>query len=186
MPNYTEGRLIFTNRCESCHSINKRLVGPALRDVDKRRTDKWIIDFVHSSQTIIKSGDTAAVALFNEFGKTIMPDHTDLKAEQIQNIIAYIKEQSQVPLKQTSSIQPFNKPYKNKNSLLDQVIYLNFESNYTPLKATDYGEWFLIAIILIMLILLLYVKVLKNIIRDRYVEWGKVKEEKNDDNVLSN
>lgn len=175
--NIEEGKQIFTSRCASCHSINKKVVGPALRDVDKRHTGKWIIDFVHSSQTVIKSGDEAAVALFNSHGQTIMPDHTDLKADQIQSIISYIKEQSLTPpLAPVASNLSLNKPYYNKNSLLNRIVYLNFEGNHTPIKPTDYMSWFLIAVIVIVLITVLYVVVYVNLIVDKNDERKSIKD----------
>ena len=56
-----EGKTIFASRCASCHNVNKVIVGPALAGVGDRHTEDWIIKFVHSSQTVIKGGDKAAV-----------------------------------------------------------------------------------------------------------------------------
>lgn len=89
-----DGKTIFTIRCSACHNINKILVGPALAGVDQRRPIDWIINFVHSSQTIVKSGDTYAVALFQKFNKVQMPDHPDLTADNIKSVVAYIKSQA--------------------------------------------------------------------------------------------
>lgn len=66
------GRALFTNRCAACHNVNKTLTGPALAGVDGRHTIEWIINFVHSSQTVIKSGDKEAVTLFEKFNKITM------------------------------------------------------------------------------------------------------------------
>jgi len=90
----TQGEQIFKKTCIACHTIGSgRLVGPDLKDVFKRRTEDWIINFVKSSQGMIKSGDPDAVAIFNEFNKTIMPDQA-LIDDQIKDIILYIKQQS--------------------------------------------------------------------------------------------
>lgn len=121
-----EGKSIFTTRCTACHAIDKRVVGPALMNVDQRRGEKWIIAFVHSSQTVIKSGDTAAVALFKNFNSTIMPDHPDLSEDQIKSIISYIKEESK-----TIALAPkvtMQRPHK-------------LQPNYTPIKLTEYTFW---------------------------------------------
>jgi hypothetical protein len=59
-----EGRTIFMSRCAACHSVNKQLTGPALAGVYERRSTDWIVNFVQSSQTVIKRGDKDAVALF--------------------------------------------------------------------------------------------------------------------------
>lgn len=171
------GRQLFTSRCTSCHAINKEVVGPALRDVDKRHTMPWIINFVHSSQTVIKSGDPAAIALFKSHNNTVMPDHPDLKNEQIQDIIAYIKDQSLTPppSSNTSNLS-FNKPYYNKKGFLSQIVYLNIDGNHLPIKANDFSSWFLIAVVIIMLIITLYAGVLTNLVADKYHEEKKIKE----------
>lgn len=89
-----QGETIFNKTCIACHTIGKgRLVGPDLKDISNIRSDKWIINFVKSSQEMIKSGDPDAVAIFNEFNKTVMPDQP-LSEGEIKDIILYIKQQS--------------------------------------------------------------------------------------------
>src|SRR5450432_3728498 len=89
-----EGKNIFTARCMACHKIDKDFAGPALANVDQRHTTDWIIKFVRSSQKVIKSGDTSALALFSKFNGTIMPDHPDLTSDNIKSIVEYIKDES--------------------------------------------------------------------------------------------
>ncbi len=103
------GRSIFLSRCASCHNVNKQLVGPALAGVDQRRSMEWIIRFVTSSQSVIKSGDTTAVALFQKFNKVPMPDHSDLAAEDIKSIVEFIKSETKPA---TADQAPFAKPVK--------------------------------------------------------------------------
>src|SRR5690348_7435373 len=88
-----EGKTIFTTRCSSCHNINKLVVGPALAGVDQRHSIEWIVKFVQSSQSLIKSGDKDAAALFAKFNIT-MPDHPDLTANNIKSVVDYIKSQA--------------------------------------------------------------------------------------------
>jgi mono/diheme cytochrome c family protein len=90
-PPVEEGKSIFQARCAACHNVNKTLTGPALAGVDQRRSIDWIVNFVHSSQAMVKAGDKDAVALFNQFNKIPMPDHTDLSETQIKNVVEYIK-----------------------------------------------------------------------------------------------
>jgi cytochrome c2 len=102
IPPTDEGKMLFTSRCASCHNVNKVVVGPALAGVTDRHTEDWIVHFVHSSQTVIKSGDEKAVALYEKFNKVPMPDHMDLSAESIKGILAYIKAETKAPSKETS------------------------------------------------------------------------------------
>lgn len=91
---FMEGKTIFSTRCASCHNVNKVLTGPALAGVDDRRSIDWIVKFIRSSQTMVKQGDKDAVALYEQFNKMPMPDHTDLSEESIKSIVAYIKSEA--------------------------------------------------------------------------------------------
>lgn len=157
--NIDEGKALFKSRCASCHAIDKRVIGPALKDVDKRHEEKWIIDFIHSSQTVINSGDEAAIKLFEQYNQTIMPDHKDLSEKQIKNIVAYIKNEStKEPTKADQGYVPeYAQPYKDKTSIIDRIVYLNFEEVQKPLKFSDTTSWVIIATIIVMLMTLLYV-----------------------------
>lgn len=85
-----EGETLFKTVCAACHKLSSaRLVGPGLANIHKRRTEAWIISFVKSSQTMINKGDAEAVAIFEEFNKTIMPDQ-NLTDAQIKSVLAYI------------------------------------------------------------------------------------------------
>lgn len=89
-----EGAQYFKQVCVACHTINGgNLVGPDLENVHERRSDEWLQKFITSSQTLIKSGDPEAVAVFEQYNKIIMPDppFTD---KQITAIIGYIKAAS--------------------------------------------------------------------------------------------
>lgn len=89
-----EGEKLFNGVCVACHTINKgKLIGPDLQNVHKRRPTDWIIGFVKSSQSVIKSGDPYAAALFEEFNKMVMPDN-NLTDDQIMKIINYIAANS--------------------------------------------------------------------------------------------
>src|SRR5256885_16933968 len=94
MPPAEIGKTIFASRCAACHNINKVVVGPALANVDQRHNIDWIINFVHSSQSVIKSGNKEAVALFNQFNHIQMPDHPDLSPDDIKSVVEYIKSES--------------------------------------------------------------------------------------------
>ncbi len=85
------GEEIFKSVCSACHTINKgRLVGPDLSGVYQIRSNEWLISFIRSSQEFIKSGDTAAIAIYDEYNKIPMPDNK-FSNEQILSVIEYIK-----------------------------------------------------------------------------------------------
>ncbi|GAA4312466.1 cytochrome c [Compostibacter hankyongensis] len=89
-PSADEGKALFQARCASCHSVNRQLIGPALAGVEQRHSEAWIIQFVKSSQGMVKSGNKEAVTLFNQF-QLVMPDHPDLSDDQVRGILSYIR-----------------------------------------------------------------------------------------------
>lgn len=89
------GEELFKTACASCHTIGKgRLVGPDLTGVYNKRSTEWLIEFIRSSQSMIKSGDPDAVAIFEEYNRVPMPDNP-FNDEQISGIIDYIKSADQ-------------------------------------------------------------------------------------------
>ncbi len=117
-----DGKKTFTTICKACHTIgNGRLVGPDLADIQKRLKTDWIIKFIKSSQTVIKSGDLEAVRVFTKYNKIIMPDQ-QLTDKQILAILSYIKEkslkfrqQSKQPLQVAKSSNTFDVSKTNVN-----------------------------------------------------------------------
>ena len=88
------GELFFSRKCAACHTVGGgKLIGPDLANIQDRRTEEWIIRFVQSSQSVIKSGDSTAIAVFDQYNKIVMPDQ-DLKMNEIKSILDYIKTNS--------------------------------------------------------------------------------------------
>jgi cytochrome c551/c552 len=141
-PPSEDGKAIFTTRCAGCHNVNKILTGPALAGVDQRRSIDWIVNFVQSSQTVIKNGDKDAVALFEKFNKIPMPDHKDLSADNIKSIVEYIKAEA----KGTSDTKQIPVPETSR-----------------PLTTNDYLLYSMLggSVVLLLLSLMFWVKVLK-------------------------
>ncbi|HTQ65849.1 MAG TPA: cytochrome c [Puia sp.] len=141
-----EGKTIFSSKCAACHNINIKVVGPALAGVEQRHSIDWIIQFVHSSQSLIKNNDQAAIALFNQFNNTIMPDHTDLSAEQIKNIVEYIKSEAKAAVGKDAP--PFAKPRK-------------LEPGFMPVSITNFGFWgpYIALVLLLVLCMIAAVRV---------------------------
>lgn len=89
-----EGQDLFSTLCTPCHTIGKgRLVGPDLKNITEKRTDDWLVPYIQSSQTVIKSGDADAVAVFNEYNSLLMPDQP-LDVSQTKAVISYIRATS--------------------------------------------------------------------------------------------
>ncbi len=90
-----DGKALFTAKCTACHTIGKgRLVGPDLKGVNTKYNFKYLEKWIKSSQSVVKSGDAKAKALFLEYNSIVMPDFPELKPADIKGIVDYIKSQS--------------------------------------------------------------------------------------------
>ena len=150
-----EGKALFTNRCAACHNVNKTLTGPALAGVDQRHSIAWITTFVRSSQTVIKSGDKEAVALFEKFNKITMPDHSDLTEGDIKGIVEYIKLETKSV---ATDAAPFYEPGKR-------------HPDYKPLSVDNYGYFLsFLALVLVLVGSLLALVKVKSLQRKLYAD----------------
>jgi mono/diheme cytochrome c family protein len=140
-PPVKDGKAIFTTRCAACHNVNKVLTGPALAGIDERRSIDWIINFVHSSQAMVKKGDKEAIAVYEKFNKIPMPDHPDLTDENIKSIVEYIKSESKPA---GTDKAPFSKPSVKKANHLP----ISFTKNFWPLMGVLASILLLIATLL--------------------------------------
>lgn len=85
-----EGEQLFKTTCAACHTIGKgRLVGPDLLGITDKQSQEWLIPFIKSSTTVIKSGDPDANAIFKEYNNLLMPD-VAYSESQIASILNYI------------------------------------------------------------------------------------------------
>lgn len=134
-----DGKVLFTQNCKACHSIDTRLVGPPLKGVTTRRDSLWLHKFISSSQGMIQSGDSIAVAIYNEYNKVIMPDQK-LGPDAIEAILEYINTGGAAVANQGAIARP-------------DVGYGRVSS---PLRFTHYSFWLPYTVTVILLIVLLW------------------------------
>ena len=83
------GKELFNANCAACHKLDAKATGPALRGVAGKYEMSWIYKWVKNSSDLIKSGDAAAVKVFEENNKAVMTAFPQLSDADIDNIIAY-------------------------------------------------------------------------------------------------
>jgi len=90
-----DGKTLFKDNCKSCHTIgNGKMVGPDLKDIDKKRSEAWLFKWIKSSKSLIEANDPEAVALFEEYNKVPMLEFPALSDSNIRTIMDYIKSAS--------------------------------------------------------------------------------------------
>jgi mono/diheme cytochrome c family protein len=92
-----EGEQLYKANCTACHAINEKVVGPALKDVHKRRESAWLLKWIKNSQKLIASGDPVAVQVYKENNESPMLAFENLTDAQITSIVDYIKKESETP-----------------------------------------------------------------------------------------
>ncbi len=96
-----KGKQLFNANCASCHKLDAKMTGPALRGVGDKYDKAWLYKWIKNSSEVIKSGDAKAVAIYNEYNKVAMTAFPQLSEGDIDNIIAYTMEPAPVADKTT-------------------------------------------------------------------------------------
>jgi mono/diheme cytochrome c family protein len=87
------GETLFNNNCKACHSPKDEVVvGPGLKDIQKRRDLAWLVKWVKNPNGVIQSGDEYAVALYNKFGKAQMTAFPAYGEKEVKDILAYVEK----------------------------------------------------------------------------------------------
>ena len=86
---FKAGEALFKANCKACHTVDKKLVGPALAKVSDRREKKWLINFIQNPTEMYEGGDELTVALVEEYG-TIMSSFEKLDSTHIEQILYYL------------------------------------------------------------------------------------------------
>ena len=92
-----EGEKLYKSNCTACHQIDSKLIGPALRGVNDKYSQEWLIKWIKNSAELIASGDADAIAIYEEYNKSPMNAFPYFSDEDVVNILAYIE---QAPAKQ--------------------------------------------------------------------------------------
>ena len=89
-----DGKALFSQNCASCHAIDKKLTGPALKGVEDRWSGnrKNLHAWIKNSGAYLKTGDKYSNDLFKEYNNTQMTSFEGaLDDKQIDAILDYVK-----------------------------------------------------------------------------------------------
>ncbi|GAA4279901.1 c-type cytochrome [Gaetbulibacter aestuarii] len=106
-----KGKELFNANCAACHQLDRKMTGPALRNIEQRIAEdagkdrQWIYDWIHNSAAVLKSGDTYANNLYNEYNKTAMTAFPQLSEADIDNILAYTAQPKPQPAQPAAMAQ---------------------------------------------------------------------------------
>lgn len=90
-----KGKQLFNQNCAACHSLDRKMTGPALANIEQQLLDEeglgkdWLYAWIKNSQGMISSGDAHALEIYNEYNQAQMTAFPTLSNEDIDNILAY-------------------------------------------------------------------------------------------------
>ncbi len=93
-----KGKTLFNTNCASCHNLDRKMTGPALRNVEARLEDEqglgrdWLDKWIRNSAGLVKSGDAYANQIYDEYNGTAMTAFPQLSDQDISDILAYTAE----------------------------------------------------------------------------------------------
>jgi mono/diheme cytochrome c family protein len=89
------GKSLYNANCAACHKLDKKMTGPALRNVEARLAEEegldreWLNAWIRNSAALIKAGDAYANKIYNEYNGTAMTAFPQLSDQDISDILAY-------------------------------------------------------------------------------------------------
>ncbi|WP_139002127.1 c-type cytochrome [Hyunsoonleella aestuarii] len=123
-----KGKSLFNANCAACHKLDKKMTGPALRNVEARLADEegldkeWLYTWIKNSAGMIKSGDAYANKIYNEYGGAAMTAFPQLSNEDIDNILAYTAEEKKATEVAGGSGAPVNQSASSSNGISNEII----------------------------------------------------------------
>ena len=83
-----KGKELFKTNCTACHKIKKRYIGPALKDVTKRRSPEWIMNMIMNSMEMLEK-DPVAKALIAEYNAPMAQQQ--IPEKEVRAILEYLR-----------------------------------------------------------------------------------------------
>lgn len=85
----TKGEAIFGTTCIACHTVETRLIGPAIKGILERRSPEWVMNMILNPDGMLKE-DVIAKALFKEYNNALMTNQ-GLTEEQARSVLEYFR-----------------------------------------------------------------------------------------------
>ncbi len=83
-----QGQSIFNNKCTQCHDLDQKRVGPTLRDVTKRRTPEFIMNYLLNTVQMQKE-DQIVKDLLEVYLVPMTPQ--GLTQDQARTVLEYLR-----------------------------------------------------------------------------------------------
>ena len=121
-----KGKALFNSNCAACHKLDKKMTGPALRNVENRLLEdegldrEWLYKWIRNSSSLIKSGDAYANKIYTEYNGAAMTAYPQLSDDDLNNILAYTAQEKPVPVVKAVEASPTG--VNNSNGIPNEII----------------------------------------------------------------
>lgn len=122
-----KGKSLFNANCAACHTLDKKMTGPALRNVEQRLADEqgldreWLYAWIKNSAGMIKDGDAYANKIYDEYGGAAMTAFPQLSNEDIDAILAYTAQEKKAPAVAETAV-PANDASNQTGGISNEII----------------------------------------------------------------
>ena len=113
------GKKLFNTNCAACHKLDKKAVGPALSGVTEKYDKEWLYNWIKNGNQMIKDGDPQAIAIWEEYNRSVMTNYPQFSNEDIDNILAYTNYTPPPPVLTSNTDQSFQ---QNSSSISTDLI----------------------------------------------------------------
>lgn len=83
------GKDVFKKMCTACHKATKKFIGPAPKNILKRRTPEWVMNMILDPEGMVKN-DPLAKQLLIEFNGSPMANQ-NLTEEEARAVLEYFR-----------------------------------------------------------------------------------------------
>ncbi|MCL7763898.1 cytochrome c [Polaribacter sp. Z014] len=84
-----EGKLLFKNKCSSCHKANRKFIGPSPEGILDRRSPEWVMNMILNPEEMVKSDPIAKALLIQFKGVPMANQHLTEKESRL--ILEYFR-----------------------------------------------------------------------------------------------
>ncbi len=88
------GKMIFNQKCASCHDIEKDGKAPPLAFVRERRSWQWLTTFTKNNEVLRKQNEKYACFAFNRYNHAVMNAYPELSDDEVNGIFEYIDREA--------------------------------------------------------------------------------------------
>lgn len=84
-----KGKSIYAGKCTACHLVDRRMIGPALKDVYDRRSPEWVLNMLLNTNEMLQK-DPIAKALLKEYNNALMINQ-NLSEDEAKAVAEYLR-----------------------------------------------------------------------------------------------